>query len=481
MKRCLTLAIGVLVAAGCQDQAPSPIAPEGPGRAPLFSTTIDSELSTTLASSTESDTLVVIVTHDSTTTADALTQSVWDAGAAVIRFKHLPMVAARATPSQIEAISAATGVEGVYLNSQLEYHNLEGGASINADDVHALGITGEGVGVAILDSGIDGLHPDLLYPSKTVANVKYIADLDEQFALPGGATVGLAAELFVDDVAVSETSVGHGTHVAGTAAGTGEASGGKYTGVAPGASLIGIGAGDILFIFWTLAGFDYVLDRHQELNIKVVNNSWGSRGAYDPKHPINVATREVTENGISVVFSAGNAGPGQNTMNRYSVAPWVISVAAGCKLTDDANATVWRSRCQDPDGRDPVLAGFSSRGVPGDPIYHPDVTAPGVYVVSARASTGTVLNGLDADEDLTKCAIDLTHEPYYTCASGTSMAAPHVAGVVALMQEAASGKLSTDKVIDILTKTARTLDGFAEWEVGAGYVDALEAVKRSQR
>src|SRR5205807_2900743 len=103
-------------------------------------------------------------------------------------------------------------------------------------------------------------------------------------------------------------------------------SGGYYTGVAPGAKLVGIGTGDILFIFWALAGFDYILDHQQAYNIKVVNNSWGTSGPFDPKDPINKATKKVHDKGITVVFAAGNDGPDQNTLNPYSVAPWVIGV-----------------------------------------------------------------------------------------------------------------------------------------------------------
>src|SRR5207249_335919 len=83
---------------------------------------------------------------------------------------------------------------------------------------------------------------------------------------------------------------GHGTHVAGIAAGLGTASAGYYTGVAPGAKLVGLSTGDILFIFWALAAIDYILDHQQAYNIKVVNNSWGTSGPFAPKDPIIEAT-----------------------------------------------------------------------------------------------------------------------------------------------------------------------------------------------
>jgi len=453
----------------------------------------DAALSSALATAASTDQLEVIVNYDETaTTRDAVTSAVLGTGAGVVQFKHLDLLAALATPAQISAIAGVPGVQGVYLNRQLTYYGHAGSGlwllhesvpAIRADAVQAMGITGKGVGIAILDSGIDGLYnPDVHYPDKTVQNVKVIFNLKDIVTFSGPAPKPLkqGVDIFAENLPNSETSVGHGTHVSGIAAGLGAASAGYYTGVAPGAKLIGIGTGDVLFIFFALAGFDYILDHQRDYNIKVVNNSWGTSGAFDPKDPISKASKSVHDHGITVVFAAGNDGPDQNTLNPYSVAPWVIGVAAGCKLVspDPTNSAI---HCDDPTGqnRPAWLADFSSRGIPGDRLYHPDITAPGVHIVSDRASTGTVLNGSDANHDFnltSTCAISATNEPYYTCASGTSMATPHVVGVVALLQEAAGGALTPDQVASVITATARPLPGFAVWEVGSGYLDALAAV-----
>jgi len=451
----------------------------------------DRSAPTVTADLVPTDAAIYIVNFDETqTTLAAVTNGILTAGAGVVQFDNFSMVAALATPAQLLTISALPGLEGIYANKQLDYYMLhESVPAIRADAVHVAGITGKGIGVAILDSGIDGAYnADVAYPQYTVQNVKVLYNQNDLFTFGKDAPkpIRKGATLVVENLPNSETSVGHGTHVAGIVAARGTSSNGYYTGVAPGANLVGIGTGDVLFIFWALAGFDYILDHQRQYNIKVVNNSWGTTGAFDPKDPINEATKKVTSRGITVVFAAGNDGPTQNTLNPYSVAPWVISVAAGCKIgvTDPTNS---ESHCMLDDGSNPlvptnneprahVLADFSSRGIPGDPLYHPDITAPGVHIVSTRASTGTVLNGDDLNHDARICNIALLNQPYYTCASGTSMATPHIAGVVALMQEAAGGTLRPDQILAVLTSTARPLDGYAPWEVGAGYVDAYAAV-----
>jgi len=452
MRKWLTFASLVLAVGACDarrdvaapDRAQSLLGILGGG-----SGLLDPALSAALATALPTDNLVVIVNYDeNAVTRDAVTSAILSTGAGAIQFKHLALVAALATPSQITQIAALSGIRSIYLNRQLLYYGVP---------FSGLGITGKGVGIAILDSGIDGLYnPDVHYPDKTIQNIKILFNLRDLFTFQGSInrTIKQGADLFVTGLPNSETSIGHGTHVSGIAAGLGAASGGYYTGVAPGAKLIGIGAGDVLFIFWALAGFDYILDHQQDYNIQVVNNSWGTSGAFDPNDPINKASKTVHDHGITVVFAAGNDSP------------------------EPTNSAI---HCGDPTGqnRPPWLADFSSRGIAGDPLYHPDITAPGVHVVSTRASTGFVLNVSDAphDFDLTStCAISLSNLPYYTCASGTSMATPHVVGVVALLQEAAGGHLTPDQVLAAITQTARPLPGFGTWEVGAGYLDAYAAV-----
>lgn len=141
------------------------------------------------------------------------------------------------------------------------------------------------------------------------------------------------------------------------------------------------------------------------------------------------------------------------------MAPWTIGVAAGNK-----------------NGR--TLADFSSRGVPGSDLYHPDITAPGVDIVSARASTGATINGLAAADDATSIPRK-TWLPFYTTASGTSMATPHVSGTIALMEQA-NGSLGPDAIERILTNTATPMPRYAEWQSGAGYLDAYDAVARAK-
>lgn len=485
-RKALVLLLGLAAALWAASSCREPVSPWRDEVKPqgLPNAVLAPALASALATASATETLFVVVEFDDAVTSGAaLSQQIMDLGAGARALGQLPFVGVLGTPSQIQAIAALPGVAWISPNRQLRYLAAsptplalaalldESVPTIKADQARAqFGVTGRGIGVAILDTGIDGLYQlDLRFPARTIQNIKVLVNQEDVICFKRRPC---RATLFVENLSNSETSVGHGTHVAGISGGDGTMSSGLYTGVAPGSNLIGIGTGDILFIFWALAGFDYILQNQDRYNIKVVNNSWGTDGKFDPDDPINEATQRVAARGITVVFSAGNSGPDQNTLNPYSVAPWVIGVAAGCSVTDSEGRA---SHCEGE-----MLADFSSRGVPGDPMLHPTVTAPGVHVISARASTGTVLNVLDANHDARLCGLRLELVAAYTCASGTSMSAPHVTGVVALMQERAGGSLTPDEVKNILINTADPIAGRATFEVGAGMVDALDAVRRSR-
>lgn len=445
---------------------------------------LDSDLESTLLTASDDDTLVVVVRYDaSATSGEELAGQIMDLGAGARALQELPFVGAYATPDQVRSIATFSGVIRISPNWELRWLGSptaaahvaamldQSASTINAEAARdKYGVTGSGVGVAILDTGVDGLHDDVQFPSRTVQNVKFLLDPEDGFCF---SNEPCPSTVYVENLEDTD-SHGHGTHVGGIAGGNGVKSDGRFTGVAPKADLVGLSTGDAGFLFWVLAGFDYILAHQDAYNIQVVNNSWGpiDPEEFDPENPVNVATKIVHDAGITVVFAGGNDGPEQGTMNQYALAPWTIGVAAACSDGDDF---AQEAHCSG--GR---LADFSSRGVPGDDFNRPDITAPGVHVVSARAA-GTAGNPFHDFELTSECGMTEEEALNYACLSGTSMAAPHVAGVVALMQERADGKLSPDKVKDILVKSAADMEGFEPYQVGAGMTDALAAVARSNR
>ncbi|RDU37371.1 peptidase S8 [Neobacillus piezotolerans] len=362
-------------------------------------------------------------------------------------FETLPMVAVKGKIAALASLLlSSTNILSVYENKELKYFLRDSRQLIGAESVwNDLGYTGKGVTVAVIDSGIDATHQDLRFGEKVIQNVKFV--VGDLFGNP---------PLYLENIVNTDTSSGHGTHVAGTIAGSGKASSGLYKGVAPDAKLVGLGVGEGINILWSLEAFDYAIKNKDKYGIDVISNSWGTTGVYSPNDPINVASKAAHDAGITVAFAAGNEGPGDNTLNPYSAAPWVISVAAGTK--------------------DKQLADFSSRGVAGDQFLHPDITAPGVDIVATRSSTGIVMNVLGTTTDISY--IDPEHLLFYTTSSGTSMAAPHISGVVALMKEA-KPDLTPGEALDFMAQTAEPMPAHQYHEVGAGYVNAFEAVKKA--
>lgn len=380
-------------------------------------------------------------------------------------FENLPSAAVRLPVARLTELRNLAGVLAVYDNQQLRYFLKESATLNNTTRAwNELNVTGKGVNIAIIDTGVDFTHPDLA--PAMVANVKMVGfGQDPTPTIPVG------------DLPNSDTSSGHGTHVAGDAAGRGTASGGAQKGMAYNAGLVGIGTGDALSIFTALQGFDWLLENRDKYDIRVVNNSYGTGFApFDPMEPINLATKRTSDAGVVVVFANGNDGD-EMSMNPYATAPWVLPVAAGSKtgkVTDFSSGGI---------EADTVGLNFSSVEVAGEArkplnmgLYHPAITATGEDVVAARSNTTiTPLTSLTEDRK----RIPLEQLPYYHTLSGTSMAAPQAAGIAALLIEA-NPALTPAQVRMVLQITGRTIPGVQFFKQGYGYTDASAAVELAQ-
>ncbi len=414
---------------------------------------IDPELAVLINELTDdSNVNAIVVYHQKPTEADiAELRNMGVLGGT--RYRELPMIALTARRSQIISISHLPAVRSIYGNRTLQptvdpYLALTGSERVRRDNDLTkknigIPVSGRNVTIAVLDTGIDGTHADL--SGRVVQNVKL---LDTQ-----SLSVGFTEPINIEGLPNTDLAYGHGTFVAGLIAGSGVRSGGKYGGVAPGANLIGLSAGD-LNLSYILSGFDYLLTRGASLNARVLNCSFSANTIFDLNDPVNVATKMLTDRGVNVVFSAGNTGSGQHTLNPYAVAPWVVSVGA----TDET-------------GR---LANFSSRGAMGSALFRPTLVSPGVNVVSLR-SAGASITGTLGVVEADKNRLNLAELPFYTTASGTSFSAPQVAGTIALMLEA-NPSLTPRQIRDILQRTATALPNYFQHEVGAGMLNAHAAV-----
>ena len=293
-------------------------------------------------------------------------------------------------------------------------------------------INGSGIVIGILDTGIYEEHPDFYFPngtSKIIYSVSFV---------PG------------EDPA---DGFGHGTHVAGIAAGTGRASNGRFRGVAPGAMLANIkvlannGSG---YVSWIIKGVEYAINQ----SIDVINLSLGGGNNGIGDDPLSIAVDKAVEEGVVVVVAAGNDGPYYFSLGTPAVSHLAITVGA-----IDKN---WS------------IAVFSSRGPTGDLRVKPDVLAPGVGIIAplakdsylekvlAKRYPGDVVKGDGGD---------------YIKLDGTSMASPHVAGVAALILQA--HKDYTPKMVRSAIISTSTPLGYDMFTEGLGVVNAYRAVSTS--
>ncbi|MCP3818999.1 S8 family serine peptidase [Streptomyces sp. A3M-1-3] len=274
--------------------------------------------------------------------------------------------------------TTASGVARVWLDGVRKASLDKSVKQIGADKAWAAGYDGKGVKIAVLDTGVDATHADLAGQVVGEKNFTPAADAKDRF--------------------------GHGTHVASIAAGTGAKSGGKYKGVAPGATLLNgkvlddSGSGDDSGI---LAGMEWAVAQGAD----IVNLSLG--GLDTPEtDPLEAGVNKLSaEKGVLFAIAAGNDGEfGPGTVGSPGSADAALTVGA----VDDSDK----------------LAEFSSTGPRvGDSAIKPDVTAPGVDTTAA-AAPGSVI-----DQEVGQ------NPPGYLTISGTSMATPHVAGAAALLKQ----------------------------------------------
>ena len=337
-------------------------------------------------------------------------------------FSLIPATALSLEAATLDELSDSDDVTEIWLDEVVQILLDVSTPHIRAPQVwEQMRNDGEGVTICVVDTGIDATHPDF------------------------AGRVGLTADFSGKGSAVDGN--GHGTHVASIAAGTGAAGGGKYAGVAPGATIMAAkaladnGSGRMSSV---MAGLEWAAQNGAD----VLNLSLGSRGASDGSDALSTMCNAVVDLGKIMVVAAGNGGPRQRTIGSPGAAEKVITVGAS---TDQDS-----------------VARFSSRGPTVDGRAKPDVVAPGSKIVAARAAGTSV--GQVVDE-------------HYTTATGTSMACPHVAGLSALMLKADSGLepaeikkmlMATSVDINISESGPTQEDRYIQ---GDGRVDALTAAQ----
>lgn len=302
--------------------------------------------------------------------------------------------------------------------------------TVNASDLWTTR-TGAGVGVAVIDSGItspnDFNKPQVLdqagklqTPSRVVMHVQPITGSSVVTFDPSKYPLGTPVPSNYAD------TYGHGTHVAGIIGGNSWFSPnvlqrGKYIGIAPEANLINIKVADSIgrsYLSDVVTALDWVIANRQTYNIRVVNMSLVSSVAESYKTSVlDAAVERAWFNGIMVVVAAGNAGP--NTL-KYPPAndPFVLTVGASDQMGTTART-------------DDGMAPWSSYGISQDGIMKPDVVAPGRYITAPLApAQGAMISGF------AKLFPDRVWDINYIRMSGTSMSAPVVSGIAALMFQA---------------------------------------------
>lgn len=390
-------------------------------------------------------------------------------------FEKVGFSATRGPAAQVRAIATQPGV--TYLQGNYALRPLGNTATTTTRVVHAedtftaanaAELDGSGVGIAVVDSGMAGDHP--MYQDATgktrLLNIKQLcANVFECGAFAGEE----ADEYFVNATGIDTDAMalgGHGTHVTGIAGGreVTATNGVVVRGVARNASLYGLGAGLGIFALNAAASLNWVLEHHADpcaaftpapdvaggcAPIKVVNNSYGSPGEYDPANFFAVVTERLVLEGVTVVWAAGNgdditsSDPRPNDGSVNLTNPHGQSPKGGVLMVanyDDRGLATRSNKLNDT----------SSRGERGRPETYPDLAAPGTEILSTCRPYLPICTS--AYED-----------PNFGEISGTSMAAPHIAGIVAVLLQA-HPTLTPAQIEDVLEDTAYKFGDLTSYE-----------------
>lgn len=369
-------------------------------------------------------------------------QALRDAGFPVLDwYAHFDVVVVQAFPSQLPLLLEVPGVVFVEHDDVIYPLLKESVPLLGVPQVwRDFGVTGAGITVAVLDDGSFEQHPDF--------SGKIAGSFD---AGSSGTTgpLGVAQQVPV----IPAGTDGHGTHVAGTIVGRGTQSNGQYKGVAPGALFANVkvfSGPNSTSSTIVLEGLDWTLSNAEELGIRIASMSLGGSPS-DGTDALSRSVNKAVEKGMIVVAAAGNAGPGAQTIGSPGAADQAITVGSVDKRKQ--------------------LASYSSRGPTKDGRLKPEVVAPGSAITStlppARSTLATGLLG----------GSQTTQAVWYGPLSGTSMAAPHVSGVIALMLEV-NPSLTPLEVKQILVATAQDLgQPGRDNETGYGFVNAIAATQ----
>ncbi len=353
-------------------------------------------------------------------------------------------LAVKVTAKQARALKSERGVVNVTLNSRVHSTGIDSGRlaanypkTINAHKLWQRGITGKGVGVAVIDTGVTGNLPDFMDAD---GNSRVIANAVTN---PRATTAG--------------DGFGHGTHVAGIIAGDSltrtpsDPLYGRYIGVAPESNVIAVKAADEQgnsTILDVINGIQFVVDHRADLNIRVLNLSLSTDTPQSYRiDPLDAAVEYAWQKGIVVIAASGNRGAVADAV-QYAPAndPYVISVGG-----EDETANLGQGE----------RASWSSVGRTQDGFAKPDVMAPGAHIVSLLAPSSAFA---------TLCPNCIIGGTYFK-AGGTSMAAPVVAGATALLLQARP-TLTPDQVKALFTATDRPVKGGGS----AGVIDVERAL-----